>query len=60
MLKIGSTGEDVKILQRRLGLIADGVFGTATEKKVLEWQKSNGLSPDGIVGKLTWEKMKLD
>lgn len=59
MLKIGSTGEDVKILQRRLGLIADGVFGTATEKKVLEWQKSNGLSPDGIVGKLTWEKMKL-
>jgi len=59
MLKLGSTGEDVKILQRRLGLIADGVFGPNTEKKVIEWQKSNGLNPDGIVGKMTWDKMKL-
>lgn len=59
MLKLGSTGEDVKILQKRLGLIADGVFGPLTEKKVIEWQKSNGITPDGIVGKITWDKMKL-
>jgi len=59
MLKIGSTGEDVKLLQTKLGLTPDGVFGPGTEKKVKEWQRSNGLVDDGIVGQLTWEKLKL-
>ena len=59
MLKIGSTGEDVKLLQTKLGLNPDGVFGPGTEKKVKEWQRSNGLNDDGIVGHLTWEKLKL-
>ena len=59
MLKIGSTGEDVKLLQTKLGLTPDGVFGPGTEKKVKEWQRSNGLVDDGIVGQLSWEKLKL-
>ena len=59
MLKIGSTGEDVKLLQSKLGLNPDGVFGPETEKKVKEWQRSNGLVDDGIVGQLSWEKLKL-
>jgi putative chitinase len=59
MLKIGSTGEDVKLLQSKLGLNPDGIFGPGTEKKVKEWQRSNGLVDDGIVGQLTWEKLKL-
>ena len=59
MLNIGSTGEDVKLLQTKLGLNPDGIFGPGTEKKVKEWQKSNGLVDDGIVGQLTWERMKL-
>ena len=59
MLNIGSTGEDVKRLQTKLGLTPDGIFGPETEKKVKEWQRSNGLTEDGIVGQLTWEKMKL-
>ena len=59
MLNIGSTGEDVKLLQKKLGLNPDGIFGPATEKKVKEWQKSNGLVDDGIVGQSTWDKMKL-
>jgi putative chitinase len=50
MIKIGSTGEDVKKLQTKLGLTPDGNFGPGTEKAVKEWQKKNGLTPDGIVG----------
>ena len=42
MLKIGSTGEDVKKLQSKLGLNPDGVFGPGTEKAVKEWQKRMG------------------
>jgi putative chitinase len=57
LLKNGSSGEDVKKLQEKLGLSADGVFGPGTEKKVKEWQSQNGLTPDGIVGAGTWAKM---
>lgn len=57
ILKFGSTGEQVKQLQRKLGLTDDGVFGKMTESKVKEWQKANGLKDDGIVGRLTWGKM---
>jgi putative chitinase len=57
LLKKGSTGEDVKKLQQKLGLGADGVFGNGTELAVKGWQTSNGLTPDGIVGESTWSKM---
>ena len=57
LLKIGSNGEDVKKLQAKLGLTADGIFGNGTAAKVKEWQASNGLTADGIVGEGTWSKM---
>ena len=57
LLKNGSSGEDVKKLQTKLGLTPDGIFGAGTEKKVKEWQSTNGLTPDGIVGDGTWSKM---
>ena len=57
LLKNGSTGEDVKKLQTKLGLTADGSFGPGTEAKVKEWQIANGLTADGIVGDGTWSKM---
>ena len=53
LLKIGSTGEDVKKLQSKLGLTADGSFGPVTESKVKEWQAQNNLKADGIVGDIT-------
>jgi putative chitinase len=57
LLKVGSKGDDVKKLQEKLGLSADGSFGPNTEKKVKEWQLANGLTADGIVGPGTWSKM---
>jgi len=57
LLKVGSQGEDVKKLQAKLGLTADGIFGNGTAAKVKEWQAANGLTADGIVGDGTWGKM---
>ena len=57
LLKNGSKGEDVKKLQEKLGLSADGSFGPGTEKAVKEWQSKNGLKADGIIGDSSWSKL---
>lgn len=57
LLKRGSSGEDVKKLQTKLGLNADGVFGPGTESAVKTFQSKNGLTADGIVGDGTWGKL---
>jgi putative chitinase len=57
LLKKGSNSDDVKKLQAKLGLVADGIFGAGTEQKIKEWQAANGLTADGIVGDGTWSKM---
>jgi putative chitinase len=57
ILKKGSKGEEVKKLQAKLGLTADGVFGPGTEAKLKEWQMKNGLSADGIAGPATLSKL---
>jgi putative chitinase len=57
LLKVGSRGEEVKKLQAKLGLAADGVFGPGTEKEVKKWQIEHDLTPDGLVGDGTWSKM---
>ena len=64
----GSTGEYVMFLQTYLNRIAatypaiptvtvDGVFGNATEAAVTAFQREFGLSPNGIVGPITWERI---
>ena len=57
ILKQGSKGGDVKILQKYLGLTVDGSFGPKTLQKVKEYQESVGLTADGIVGNKTWLKL---
>jgi putative chitinase len=57
LLKNGSTGEDVKKLQQKLGVEAIGTFGPKTEAAVKAWQKANGLDDDGVVGSDTWSKL---
>lgn len=57
LLKNGSKGDEVKKLQEKLGLTADGSFGPGTEKAVKDWQSANGLVADGVVGDATWSKL---
>lgn len=57
VLKKGSKGEDVKVLQRILGCKDDGVFGAKTEELVKLWQEAHKLEADGIVGPATWDAM---
>ena len=61
----GSRGEEVKQIQtvlkdRKLyeGNI-DGIYGSQTEKAVIQFQKQMGLTPDGIVGPKTLSAMGL-
>ena len=60
LLKQGSRGEQVKELQRALGIAADGIFGSGTALEVRRFQSNNGLSVDGIVGPATWEAIGVD
>lgn len=57
VLRKGSRGEGVKIMQEALGIGADGVFGPGTERALKEWQAANGLTPDGIAGPATFGKL---
>lgn len=56
-VKLGSTGETVKMVQKKLGLKDDGDFGPRTDAAVRQWQTANGLKADGVVGPKTLEKM---
>ena len=56
-IKKGSKGEDVQVLQKKLNLTDDGIFGPKTEEAVKKFQKEHSLVADGIVGPLTWEAL---
>jgi hypothetical protein len=55
VLRLGSQGEDVKIVQRAVGATPDGDFGPVTQKRVIAFQQAHGLTADGIVGPQTWK-----
>ncbi len=59
MLKLGMKGNEVKLLQEKLGLVADGDFGPKTEKALKEWQTKNGLTADGVAGPTTLSKLGI-
>lgn len=59
VLKLGSRGNDVKLLQEKLNLKTDGIFGPLTEEAVKDFQRSNGLEVDGIAGANTLSKLNL-
>ena len=57
IVKIGAKGNITKLIQEKLGVSADGIFGSDTKAAVISYQKANGLSADGIVGQNTWRKL---
>lgn len=57
ILKIGSKGDDVRDLQKKLGIKADGVYGKDTASKVKAWQKSSGITADGIFSTISQNKI---
>ena len=66
VLRQGSRGGEVKEVQRRLkqwgyysGSV-DGIFGSGTKKAVISFQKKNGLTADGIVGKATYKALGMN
>ena len=52
-VKRGYRGSGVALIQRKLGIAADGVFGPGTERAVKRFQRSHGLVADGVVGPIT-------
>ena len=57
VLKNGAKGNITKLLQEKLGISVDGIFGNETKKAVIKYQKNKGLSADGIVGQNTWKSL---
>ena len=60
VLRRGSRGDGVAMMQEALGLEADGIFGRGTERALITWQMDNGLTPDGVAGPMTFEKLLED
>jgi len=56
-LRRGSKGDEVKKMQAKLGLAADGDFGPGTEAALKKWQAENGLTADGVAGPKTLAKL---
>lgn len=66
VLRQGASGGEVKELQRRLkqwgyysGSV-DGVYGKQTVEAVKSFQRKNGLTPDGIAGRSTFEALGMN
>jgi len=67
-LRIGSRGDNVRLMQEYLNVIAgvhpsiprltvDGVFGPVTENAVRAYQRQFGLTADGVIGPITWNSI---
>jgi hypothetical protein len=61
-LRRGATGEVVKQVQAKVGVVPDGAgtFGPKTEAAVRVFQRQQGLVPDGIVGPKTWAALDAE
>lgn len=68
ILRPGDRGPRVRVLQYMLALLArfddalvpvavDGDYGPDTTRAVAEFQRVNGLTPDGIAGEATWQTL---
>ena len=59
MIQLGSSGEEVKLLQKALSeltgtrLSFDGQFGELSRKTLMQYQETNGITPTGVYDSVT-------
>ncbi len=64
--KLGSKGDEVRKIQKKLKELGyynssvDGIFGSATKKAVIAFQKNCGITADGIAGPKTLKYLGLE
>lgn len=66
-LELCARGTDVQraqtifVMMKTLGSAEiDGVFGPATRRAVIDFQQSEGLAADGVIGDSTWARLPAD
>ena len=52
-----ASGVIIRYLQYRIGANPDGIYGSQTEAALKKFQQQNGLTADGIIGAMTWQKL---
>jgi hypothetical protein len=65
VLNLGSTGEDVRRVQRALNaasprtkVAVSGSYDTATQTVVLAWQAKHGITENGVFGAASWAALQ--
>jgi len=58
LVMFGTTGARVRVVQRRLHVKVDGIFGPVTRNAVEGFQRRHRLVVDGVVGPRTWAALK--
>lgn len=53
----GARGNITRLIQEKLGVAVDGIFGQKTKNAVIAFQRAHGLIADGIVGQNTWRAL---
>tara|TARA_R110000744_G_scaffold53960_3_gene114880 strand:- start:257 stop:1168 length:912 start_codon:yes stop_codon:yes gene_type:complete len=59
LLTQGMKGNEVIVLQKKLKILPDGIFGPGTKKAVIRFQLNANIKADGIVGNETWTLLLL-
>jgi len=57
ILKVGSKGTAVKVVQAKIGVTADGAFGPKTQAALKAYQTKHGIPATGVVDAATWAKL---
>ena len=56
-VRYNDQNEYVRLLQGDLGVETDGIFGAETEAAVRQFQRTHGLTVDGVAGVKTWNAL---
>jgi peptidoglycan hydrolase-like protein with peptidoglycan-binding domain len=52
------SGQDVKYVQKKVGVAVDGLYGPRTQSGVMAFQSKHGLNASGIVDGATWNALQ--